>query len=78
MSPTAVCVPTARTVPRRRVDERAGTLAVALNCVAPSGVPCVMAAGVAQEMYGVIFVAAFTTRVRLAVAVVYRVGVGRP
>ena len=44
-----------------------GTLAVAFNCVAPSGVPCVMAAGVAQDTVGVV---RFTVSTVVAVAVV--------
>ena len=49
-----------------------GTLAVAFSCVAPRAVPCVMAAGVAQDTVGVVR-GTLTTSVVEAVAVVYSV-----
>ena len=51
-----------------RVDEGPGTLAVAFSCVALSAVPCVMAAGVAQDSVGVVR-GTLTTSVVEAVAV---------
>jgi hypothetical protein len=42
-----------------------GTLAVAFSCAGPSGVPCLIGAGLAQEVVGVVFgmirAAAWTT-----------------
>ena len=49
-----------------------GTFAVAFNCVALNGVPCVIGAGAAHVITGAVR-GAFTTSVCVAVAVVYRV-----
>jgi hypothetical protein len=53
-STSIVCVPASSTVPGGRViHEGAAAFAVALSCVAPRLIGCVMAAGVAQVITGI-------------------------